>query len=69
MMAPQYDNLIEKLCGTSSQCYFFCRLWGGVGILLILADQDSDLDSTLYLFELEYQVPLLPWELAAHMGQ
>jgi len=25
-------------------------------------------DSTLFLFELEYQVPLLPWELAAYMG-
>lgn len=25
-------------------------------------------DSTLYLFELEYQVPLIPWELAAYLG-
>ena len=25
-------------------------------------------DSTLYLFELEYQVPILPWELAAYLG-
>jgi putative oxidoreductase len=25
-------------------------------------------DSTLYLFEYEYVVPLLPWELAAYMG-
>ncbi|GGA94931.1 DoxX family protein [Agarivorans gilvus] len=28
----------------------------------------SSWDSTLYLFELEYQVPLLPWELAAYLG-
>jgi putative oxidoreductase len=25
-------------------------------------------DSTLYLFELEYQVPVLPWEVAAYLG-
>lgn len=25
-------------------------------------------DSTLYLFEEEYQVPFLPWELAAYLG-
>lgn len=25
-------------------------------------------DSTLYLFENEYQVPLIPWELAAYLG-
>ncbi len=28
----------------------------------------SSWDSTLYLFELEYQVPLLPWKLAAYLG-
>ena len=28
----------------------------------------SSWDSTLYLFEYEYQVPILPWELAAYMG-
>ncbi|WP_025673500.1 DoxX family protein [Salinivibrio socompensis] len=25
-------------------------------------------DSTLYLFEFEYQVPLVPWQLAAYLG-
>ncbi|MDO6708286.1 MULTISPECIES: DoxX family protein [unclassified Photobacterium] len=25
-------------------------------------------DSTLYLFEYEYQVPLLPWRIAAYLG-
>ena len=25
-------------------------------------------DSTLFLFEYEYQVPILPWELAAYLG-
>lgn len=25
-------------------------------------------DSTLYLFEEEYQVPFIPWELAAYLG-
>lgn len=25
-------------------------------------------DATLYLFEFEYQVPLIPWQLAAYVG-
>ncbi|STQ74465.1 DoxX family protein [Grimontia hollisae] len=25
-------------------------------------------DSTLFLFEYEYQVPLIPWEMAAYLG-
>ncbi|MGB1239461.1 MAG: DoxX family protein [Pseudomonadales bacterium] len=25
-------------------------------------------DSTLYLFEEEYQVPIIPWEMAAYLG-
>jgi len=25
-------------------------------------------DSTLFLFEYEYQVPLIPWQLAAYVG-
>ncbi len=28
----------------------------------------SSWDSTLYLFEYEYQVPLLPWQMAAYLG-
>ncbi|WP_432452985.1 MULTISPECIES: DoxX family protein [unclassified Agarivorans] len=28
----------------------------------------SSWDSTLYLFEEEYQVPIIPWELAAYLG-
>ena len=46
----------------------FCRFWVAwiffnSGLLKI-----ASWDSTLYLFEFEYQVPLLPWELAAYLG-
>nr|WP_040891265.1 DoxX family protein [Vibrio ezurae] len=45
-----------------------CRLWVAwvffqSGMLKI-----STWDSTLFLFEYEYQVPLLPWEIAAYLG-
>lgn len=64
-----YDAMIAKL-----QCVFvpllllFCRLWVtwvffNSGLIKI-----SSWDSTLYLFEYEYQVPLIPWKMAAYMG-
>lgn len=68
-MMAQYDNLIEK-----SQALFvtvlllFCRLWVAWVFFNSGLTKIATWDSTLYLFELEYQVPLLPWELAAYMG-
>ncbi|OLQ95777.1 hypothetical protein BIY21_05885 [Vibrio ponticus] len=68
-MLETYDDLIGKL-----QCVFvpllllFCRLWVAWVFFNSGLIKISSWDSTLYLFELEYQVPLLPWELAAYMG-
>lgn len=68
-MMAQYDSLIEK-----SQALFvpvlllFCRLWVAWVFFNSGLTKIATWDSTLYLFELEYQVPLLPWELAAYMG-
>ncbi|GAB2653920.1 DoxX family protein [Vibrio panuliri] len=68
-MLDTYDALIGKL-----QCVFvpllllFCRLWVAWVFFNSGLIKISSWDSTLYLFELEYQVPLLPWELAAYMG-
>ncbi|MEZ9827441.1 DoxX family protein, partial [Vibrio cyclitrophicus] len=68
-MMAQYDALIEK-----SQSLFvpllllFCRLWVAWVFFNSGLTKIATWDSTLYLFELEYQVPLLPWELAAYMG-
>ncbi|EGU36821.1 NADH dehydrogenase [Vibrio ichthyoenteri ATCC 700023] len=68
-MIESYDSLIGKL-----QCVFvpllllFCRLWVAWVFFNSGLIKFNSWDSTLYLFELEYQVPLIPWELAAYMG-
>lgn len=46
----------------------FCRLWVAYVFFNSGLTKIASWDSTLYLFELEYQVPILPWELAAYMG-
>lgn len=64
-----YDAMIAKL-----QCVFvpllllFCRLWVAWVFFNSGLIKFNSWDSTLYLFELEYQVPLIPWEIAAYMG-
>ncbi|WP_394245372.1 DoxX family protein [Vibrio astriarenae] len=64
-----YDNLIDK-----TQALFvpllllFCRLWVGWVFFNSGLVKIASWDSTLFLFEYEYQVPILPWELAAYIG-
>ncbi len=64
-----YDSLIGK-----AQCVFvpvlllFCRLWVAYVFFNSGLTKITTWDSTLYLFEYEYQVPLLPWQLAAYLG-
>jgi len=64
-----YDSLIGN-----AQCVFipvlllFCRLWVAYVFFNSGLTKIATWDSTLYLFEYEYQVPLLPWQLAAYMG-
>ncbi|MGF1753087.1 DoxX family protein [Vibrio makurazakiensis] len=64
-----YDNIVKQ-----AQTLFipmlllFCRLWVAWIFFNSGLVKIASWDSTLYLFELEYQVPLLPWELAAYMG-
>ncbi|MBW3698605.1 DoxX family protein [Vibrio sp. T187] len=64
-----YDNLVSQ-----AQAMFipvlllFCRLWVAWVFFNSGLVKIASWDSTLYLFELEYQVPILPWELAAYMG-
>jgi len=64
-----YDNAVNQ-----AQTLFipvlllFCRLWVAWVFFNSGLVKIASWDSTLYLFELEYQVPILPWELAAYMG-
>ncbi|MCG9599014.1 DoxX family protein [Vibrio sp. Isolate25] len=68
-MIESYDALVDK-----AQCVFvpllllFCRLWVAWVFFNSGLTKIASWDSTLYLFEYEYQVPILPWQLAAYMG-
>ncbi|MGY5453321.1 DoxX family protein [Agarivorans sp. MS3-6] len=46
----------------------FTRIWVAVVFFRSGYLKATSWDSTLYLFEEEYQVPILPWELAAYLG-
>ena len=68
-MLNLYQFIVDKM-----QCYFtpilllFTRLWVASVYLKSGYLKITTWDSTLYLFEEEYQVPFLPWELAAYLG-
>ncbi|NOI25346.1 DoxX family protein [Vibrio mediterranei] len=64
-----YDNLIDALQrGFVPLLLVFCRLLVSWVFFNSGLTKIASWDSTLYLFEYEYQVPLIPWELAAYMG-
>ncbi|MEZ8826782.1 DoxX family protein [Vibrio amylolyticus] len=68
-LVNQYDNLVIKLQGAFIPLLLlFCRLWVAWVFFNSGLVKIASWDSTLYLFEYEYVVPLLPWELAAYMG-
>ncbi|MGF1725892.1 DoxX family protein [Photobacterium nomapromontoriensis] len=46
----------------------FTRIWVAWVFFKSGMVKYSSWDSTLYLFEYEYQVPLLPWHIAAYLG-
>ncbi len=65
----RYDSLVNQ-----AQSLFvpllllFCRVWVAWVFFNSGLTKIASWDSTLFLFEYEYQVPLLPWELAAYAG-
>lgn len=64
-----YDALIDKAQSVFVPLLLlFCRLWVAWVFFNSGLTKISTWDSTLFLFEYEYQVPLLPWQLAAYMG-
>ena len=46
----------------------FTRLWVAWVFLKSGMVKYTTWDSTLYLFEYEYQVPVIPWQMAAYLG-
>ncbi|MDF2155813.1 DoxX family protein [Vibrio sp. CAU 1672] len=68
-LVNRYDTAIATLqTGFVPLLLVFCRLWVAWVFFNSGLIKIASWDSTLYLFELEYQVPLLPWEMAAYLG-
>lgn len=68
-MLDSYDNWVAKFqAGFVPLLLLFCRLWVAWVFFNSGLTKIASWDSTLFLFEYEYQVPVLPWELAAYMG-
>ncbi len=55
-------SLLEPMALLAARCYVAWAFFAS-GLTKL-----SDWDSTLLLFEYEYQVPILPFELAAYLG-
>ncbi|MDN3608734.1 DoxX family protein [Vibrio ostreicida] len=65
----QYDSFVIKMQSVAVPLLLlFCRLWVAWVFFNSGLTKIASWDSTLYLFEFEYQVPILPWELAAYIG-
>ncbi|RXJ72632.1 hypothetical protein CS022_14385 [Veronia nyctiphanis] len=63
------DSLIENLLTPLVPVLLLLsRLWIAWVFFRSGMIKVSSWDSTLYLFENEYVVPLLPWEIAAYLG-
>ncbi|GAM72473.1 integral membrane protein [Vibrio sp. JCM 19236] len=64
-----YDSLVVRLQYIAVPALLlFCRLWVAWVFFNSGMTKIASWDSTLFLFEYEYQVPILPWELAAYLG-
>ncbi len=69
-MLDSYDNWVAKFqAGFVPLLLLFCRLWVAWVFFNSGLTKIASWDSTLFLFEYEYQVPILPWQLAAYMGK
>lgn len=64
-----YNNTFELLHKYSDDVFkLFLRLYVADAFIRSGWLKFNAWDSTLYLFESEYQVPIIPWELAAYLG-
>jgi putative oxidoreductase len=63
--SPLIQPVQEQL---STITLLVCRVWVAYVFFNAGITKISTWESTLFLFEYEYQVPLLPWKLAAYLG-
>ncbi|MCD9507814.1 DoxX family protein [Photobacterium phosphoreum] len=62
---PFFEQLTRPL---QPLLLLFCRAWVAIAFFKSGLIKYRSWDSTLYLFEYEYQVPILPWQWAAYSG-
>lgn len=62
---PFFEQLTRPL---QPLLLLFCRVWVAIAFFKSGLIKYGSWDSTLYLFEYEYQVPVLPWLWAAYSG-
>ena len=64
-----YQKTLEKRISRLHNVFLLIlRLWLGWIFISAGLTKFNYWDSTLFLFEYEYQVPLIPWQLAAYVG-
>lgn len=68
-LLERYDQGVDKLqMAFVPLLLLFCRLWVAWVFFNSGLTKIASWESTLFLFEYEYQVPVLPWTLAAYLG-
>jgi putative oxidoreductase len=68
-LASTYDELILRMQAVAiPSLLLLSRLWVSYVFFNSGLTKIATWSSTLYLFEYEYQVPFLPWQLAAYLG-
>lgn len=66
---PLYQSTVTQLKSIAvPSILLFCRVWVAWIFFNSGLTKIATWDSTLYLFEYEYIVPILPWEWAAYLG-
>lgn len=63
-----YQNIAGKVSLLEPVALLSARIYVGWAFFASGLTKLNDWDSTLFLFEEEYQVPVLPFELAAYLG-
>ncbi|WP_441351746.1 DoxX family protein [Vibrio sp. JPW-9-11-11] len=65
----RYDHWVNRVqTGVAPLLLLVCRLWVAWVFFNAGLTKIATWDSTLYLFEYEYQVPFLPWLWAAYLA-
>lgn len=67
-LSQLYQGITDKINTLQPVALLLARFYVGWAFFSSGLTKLNDWDSTLFLFEEEYQVPLLPYELAAYLG-